>query len=111
MKKPSYPFMHMGGYVEDSEMPFNYVLDCAEDGVMYPVGGCCGTLPSHINAVMKKFEGLAPGKLMEQPMYPAMRPSGLQPAFGGSERGFQLIGTRGNLTGAVKFKKLVNAYK
>ena len=61
--------------------------------------------------MMKKFEGIAPGKRMEKPKYPAMWPSGLQPAFSGLERGFQLIDARGNLTGAGEFKKLVNAYK
>eukprot|EP00972_Heterocapsa_arctica_P050181 7379899-Heterocapsa_arctica.AAC.1 len=34
------------------------------------VGGCCGTFPSHLAAVMKKCEGVAPRKLPEQPNNP-----------------------------------------
>ena len=111
MKKPTYPVVHMGGYVEDLEMLFNYVRGCAEYGLINPVGGCCGTLPLHINTVMKNLEGVAPGKLVEEPKCPAVRPPGLQLAFGGPGRGFQLIGARGHLTGAFKSKELVKACK
>ena len=65
----------------------------------------------HINTVMKNLEGVAAGKLVEKPKCPAVRPPGLQLAFGGPGHGFQLIGARGHPTGAFKFKELVKACK
>ena len=56
-----------------------------------------------------KYEGVAQCHLMEEPEYPAMQPSGLQPALVGLGRGFPLIGVLDDLTGPVKFKKLVDA--
>ena len=58
-----------------------------------------------------KYEGVAQCHLMEEPEYPAMQPSGLQLALVGPERGYPLVGGRGNLAGPVKFSKLVDAYK
>ena len=72
---------------------------------------CCGTFRSHINAAMKRCEGVAPRKLIEKPKYPVMQLSGLGPAFIGPRRGLQPIGKRCNLMGSAKFKKLVDAYK
>jgi len=101
----------MGGYDEDPETFANNLYDYAKDGLLNFVGGCCGTFPSHIAAVMKKVESCPPRKLVEQPKYPYMQLSGLEPALIKPEDGFQWVGERCNLMGSAKFKKLVDAYK
>merc|ERR1719473_98289 len=53
----------MGGYDEDPEMFSDNLFDYAKDGILNFVGGCCGTFPSHIAAVVKKVTGVAPRKL------------------------------------------------
>jgi len=101
----------MGGYDEDPEIFSTNILDYAKDGLLNFVGGCCGTFPSHIAAVMKKCEGVAPRKLPELNTNPCMQLSGLEPCTLNPEVGFQLVGERCNLMGSPKFKKLVDAYK
>ena len=45
----------MGGYDEDPEIFANNILDYAKDGLLNFVGGCWGTFPSHITAVVKRW--------------------------------------------------------
>jgi len=101
----------MGGYDEDPEIFSDNILDYAKDGILNFVGGCCGTFPSHIAAVVNKVKGCPVRKLPELPKYPSMQLSGLEPCFVTKEAGFQWVGERCNLMGSAKFKKLVDAYK
>ena len=101
----------MGGYDEDPEIFSNNILDYAKDGLLNFVGGCCGTFPSHIEAMCNKVKSCPVRKLPELPKYPTMMLSGLEPCFVNSETGFQWVGERCNLMGSAKFKKLVDAYK
>ena len=57
----------MGSYGEDPEVLLRYTWDDARDGLINSLGGCAGTLPPHINAVVK---GVAPLKLVDKPKYP-----------------------------------------
>merc|ERR1740138_1591952 len=50
----------MGGYDEDPEIFSTNILDYAEDGLLNFVGGCCGTFPSHIEAVAEKVKNCPP---------------------------------------------------
>ncbi|CAK0906682.1 unnamed protein product, partial [Prorocentrum cordatum] len=101
----------MGGYDEDPEIFSTNVYDYAKDGLLNFVGGCCGTFPSHIAAVVKKVKDCPPRKLPELPKYPCMQLSGLEPCILKEDSGFQWVGERCNLMGSAKFKKLVDAYK
>merc|ERR1719450_1799311 len=71
----------MGGYDEDPAIFSTNVYDYAKDGLLNFVGGCCGTFPSHIEALAKKVNDCAPRKLPEVPKYPHMMLSGLEPCF------------------------------
>ena len=101
----------MGGYDEDPEIFSTNILDYAKDGLLNFVGGCCGTFPSHIEAVCNKVKNCPVRKLPELPKYPTMMLSGLEPCSVTDEAGFQWVGERCNLMGSAKFKKLVDAYK
>ena len=63
----------MGGYDEDPEVFSDNIMDYAKDGLLNFVGGCCGTFPSHMAAVVRKCDGEAPHKLPELPKYPHMQ--------------------------------------
>ena len=69
----------MGGYDEDPEIFSNNILDYAKDGLLNFVGGCCGTFPSHIEAMCNKVKSCPVRKLPELPKYPTMMLSGLEP--------------------------------
>jgi 5-methyltetrahydrofolate--homocysteine methyltransferase len=101
----------MGGYDEDPEIFSTNIYDYAKDGLLNFVGGCCGTFPSHIEALANKVKDCPPRKLPELPKYPYMQLSGLEPCLLKPEAGFQWVGERCNLMGSAKFKKLVDAYK
>ena len=93
----------MEGCDGDPDLCPGRILDHAKDGMINFLGDCWGTVPSHINAVMKKCEGVAQCKVSEKPTNLVVQPSGLKPAFfgpvsglqtGGERCSFQLIGDR-----------------
>ena len=78
----------------------------AEEGLVNLVGGCCGTTPEHIAAVVAEVGKFPPRKIPECP--PRLRLSGLEPVnFDGASGDFLLVGERANVTGSPKFKKLI----
>lgn len=69
------------------------------------VGGCCGTTPDHIRAiaeVAKKYPPRIPKPINELPNY-----SGLEPLWVRPESNFVNVGERTNVTGSIKFKRLI----
>ncbi len=83
------------------------VREWAESGFVNIVGGCCGTTPEHIRAIVEAVAGLAPRVLPR--IAPACRLAGLEPANIGAESLFVNVGERTNVTGSAAFKKLVKA--
>ncbi|HWB78136.1 MAG TPA: methionine synthase [Nannocystaceae bacterium] len=72
------------------------------------VGGCCGTTPDHIRAIVKAIDGLPP----RQPPAPTpelARFAGLEPLTLGPGANFVMIGERTNVTGSKKFANLIKA--
>ncbi|MEM7494262.1 MAG: homocysteine S-methyltransferase family protein [Pseudomonadota bacterium] len=49
----------------------------AEDGLVNILGGCCGTTPDHVAAIVKCTDGIKPRQVKPQPQ--AMRLAGLEP--------------------------------
>merc|ERR1719162_555523 len=101
----------MGGYDEDPEIFATNLYDYAKDGLLNFVGGCCGTFPSHIKAVVDKVKDCAPHKLPELEKYPMMQLSGLEPCVLDPKIAFNWVGERCNMMGSAKFKKLVEGSK
>ncbi|MDQ3160255.1 MAG: homocysteine S-methyltransferase family protein [Pseudomonadota bacterium] len=52
-----------GGYDETPEDMAGMLREFAEAGLLNLVGGCCGTTPQHIAAIVQAVEGLAPRRI------------------------------------------------
>ncbi|MDD3265619.1 MAG: methionine synthase [Burkholderiales bacterium] len=48
------------GYDETPEMTSQYIYDIAKHGTLNIIGGCCGTTPEHIAAIVEKCKDLTP---------------------------------------------------
>src|SRR6202162_4393647 len=77
----------------------------ASAGLVNIVGGCCGTTPEHIAAIVRAVEGKAPRSIPDVPR--RLRLSGLEAFTLTPEIPFVNIGERTNVTGSARFRKLV----
>ena len=96
----------LGGYDESPEEMALQIREWAESGLLNVVGGCCGTTPSHIQAMAEATQGLPP---RTQPILPPLlQLSGLEAvAIGRPDDVFVNIGERSNVTGSARFRRLV----
>jgi 5-methyltetrahydrofolate--homocysteine methyltransferase len=96
------------GYDETPEHTGSAVGGFAKDGLVNLVGGCCGTTPNHIAAIIKEVSQYGPRAIPT--VVPAQRLSGLE-AFNiiMGETPFVNVGERSNVTGSPRFKKLIKA--
>lgn len=94
------------GYDETPEDTAGLLEDFAKSGFLNMVGGCCGTTPEHIGAIVERLKDYEPRQIPE--VEPATRLSGLE-AFNIKEDhdSFIMIGERTNVTGSPKFKRLI----
>jgi 5-methyltetrahydrofolate--homocysteine methyltransferase len=94
------------GYDETPEHTGTAVGGFAKDGLVNMVGGCCGTTPDHIAAIIKEVSQHSPRAIPT--VVPAQRLSGLE-AFNiiMGETPFVNVGERSNVTGSPRFKKLI----
>jgi len=93
------------GYDEKPEDTSSAVGSFAKDGLVNLVGGCCGTTPDHIRAVVQELKQYPPRKIPEKK--PALRISGLEAYNIDDSTGFVNVGERTNVTGSPRFKKLI----
>ncbi|SLM64774.1 MULTISPECIES: methionine synthase [Dickeya] len=98
-----------GEYDLDAGEMARQIGEWAQSGFLNIIGGCCGTTPEHIAAMVKAVEGVAPRALPALPV--ACRLSGLEPLNIGSETLFVNVGERTNVTGSAKFKRLIKEEK
>ncbi|HVY56346.1 MAG TPA: methionine synthase [Xanthobacteraceae bacterium] len=96
-----------GLYDESPDYMAGLLGEFAQSGLVNIVGGCCGTTPDHIRAIVRAIEGKAPRQF--EPAPPLLRLSGLEPFTLTPEIPFVNIGERTNVTGSAKFRKLVTA--
>ncbi len=96
------------GYDETPEHTSTAVGKFAQDGLVNMVGGCCGTTPDHLRAVVREVSKHKPRTVPE--VIAAQRLSGLE-AFNIVEgkTPFVNVGERTNVTGSPRFKKLIKA--
>src|SRR2546430_15148099 len=79
----------------------------ADAGLVNVVGGCCGTTPEHIDAIVRAVKGKPPRQIPQVP--PMLRLSGLEAFALTPEIPFVNVGERTNVTGSAKFRKLITA--
>ncbi|MGI3107817.1 methionine synthase [Dickeya fangzhongdai] len=98
-----------GEYDLDADEMARQIGEWAQSGFLNIIGGCCGTTPEHIAAMVKAVDGVAPRALPTLPV--ACRLSGLEPLNIGDDTLFVNVGERTNVTGSAKFKRLIKEEK
>lgn len=96
------------GYDETPDHTSSAILDMVDNGYLNIVGGCCGTTPQHIRAIVEKTTGKKPRTLVSPPK--KMRLSGLEPLNLDTienSQSFIMVGERTNVTGSPQFRKLI----
>ena len=96
------------GYDETPEHTSEAILDMVNQGHVNLVGGCCGTTPYHIRAIIEKTKGKRPRS--PSSVRKKMRLSGLEPHnFDTIEKSqsFIIVGERTNVTGSPRFCHLI----
>ncbi len=95
-----------GGYDQTPEQMSELLRGFAADGMINIIGGCCGTTPDHIRAIVEALRDVRPRpKPKRDAHFPSF--SGLEPLVIRPETNFILVGERTNVTGSAKFRKLI----
>ena len=95
----------MGEYDETPSDMSNILESFAKEGYLNIVGACCGSTPEHIKKIYEQLKNYKPRKLPK--IKSIMRLSGLEPLNLTKEIPFVNVGERTNVTGSLKFKKLI----
>ena len=94
-----------GEYDETPEQMAEKIGEWAASGLINIVGGCCGTTPEHIQAIANAVKDKTPREIPE--IDKKLRLSGME-AFTHDENSvFCNIGERTNVSGSIKFAKLI----
>jgi 5-methyltetrahydrofolate--homocysteine methyltransferase len=95
------------GYDETPDITGKLMREFAQDGLINLVGGCCGTTPKHIKAIVDNVKPVTPRVIPGT--HRATRLSGLEPLNIYEERAqrFLMVGERTNVTGSPRFAKLI----
>jgi 5-methyltetrahydrofolate--homocysteine methyltransferase len=96
-----------GEYDESADQMATVLEEFAGAGLVNLVGGCCGTTPDHIGAILRVVDGAAPRVVPE--IAQATRLSGLEPLAITADSLFVNIGERTNITGSARFRNLIKA--
>lgn len=96
------------GYDETPEITGNYLKEFSDSGFVNIVGGCCGTTPEHIAAIVKKVNH---NKKRDLPSIKKISSySGLEPfKISDDFAPFVIVGERTNITGSPLFAKKIKA--
>ena len=94
-----------GGYDESPEMMAETLGEFAKASFLNIVGGCCGTTPDHIRAIADAVDQMPPRTLPTPAM--ALRLAGLEADNIGPDSLFVNVGERTNVTGSLRFAKLI----
>ncbi len=95
------------GFDETAEVTSRLLREFAEAGLVNMVGGCCGTTPEHIAAIVRAVDGLPPRPVPQRA--PAMRLSGLEACNIDDDSLFVNVGERTNVTGSKAFARMILA--
>ena len=110
----------MGEYEQTPEEFADIMEEFAAQGWVNLMGGCCGTTPDHIRALIRQTKDKSPRIIpglndASEQTFPESKQvvngvpffSGLEPLNVMPDTGFLIIGERTNLTGSPKFRKLI----
>jgi 5-methyltetrahydrofolate--homocysteine methyltransferase len=95
----------LGEYDQSPEIMQQFIREFAESNFVNIIGGCCGTTPSHINAMSQAVEGLRPRQ--KKAPYQNSQFSGMEALIVRDDMNFINIGERTNVTGSIRFSSLI----
>jgi 5-methyltetrahydrofolate--homocysteine methyltransferase len=100
-----------GLYDEQPNQTADFLSEFATSGFVNMVGGCCGTTPEHIKAIATAVKNLPPRKLQTSDfrLQTFTEFSGLETLTIRPDSNFQMIGERTNVTGSLRFARLIRA--
>ncbi|WP_368504525.1 methionine synthase [Alkalihalophilus sp. As8PL] len=93
-----------GHYHESPSSLSKKLMGFAEKGWLNIVGGCCGTTPEHIRAMVEAVKGHAPRPLKKNNVHAV---SGIEPLVYDDSMRPLFVGERTNVIGSRKFKRLI----
>ncbi|DAZ94997.1 TPA: hypothetical protein N0F65_000629 [Lagenidium giganteum] len=97
----------MGGYDDSPDLMAKFCEEFCTDKLVNMMGGCCGTTPKHIRAIAEMAAKHAPRPLPAS-KDPFMWLSGLEDLVVTKERfSFLNVGERCNISGSIRFKRLI----
>lgn len=94
-----------GEYDETPEMMAAELADWAKQGYLNIIGGCCGTSPANIRAIVAEVSKYPPRQIPN--LEPACRLAGLEAMNIMADSLFVNVGERTNVTGSAVFKRLI----
>ena len=98
-----------GEYDQSAEFMASVAEDFMKEGWVNIIGGCCGTTPGHIRKLAEKAKLYGPRIKPEINRY--TRLSGLEPLILTPQTNFVNIGERTNVSGSIKFARLIKEEK
>jgi 5-methyltetrahydrofolate--homocysteine methyltransferase len=101
---------NVGGHAVFRETPESLAAELqhfARDLGVSIVGGCCGTTPAHLRAVVEAVEDVTPVE-REAPLVPACSSLYIQQPYR-QDTSFLIVGERVNASGSKKMRDLLNA--
>ncbi|MFC2125949.1 methionine synthase [Bacteroidota bacterium] len=98
-----------GEYDQSASFMSDVLAGYASEGFLNIVGGCCGTTPEHMAAVIKKLSSINPRTISVRE--PHLYLSGLESLTVRPETNFVNIGERTNVAGSLKFARLIKEDK
>jgi 5-methyltetrahydrofolate--homocysteine methyltransferase len=98
-----------GEYDQSAEFMASVAEDFMKEGWVNIIGGCCGTTPQHIRKLAEKAKQYGPRIKPEITRY--TRLSGLEPLIITPQTNFINIGERTNVSGSIKFARLIKEEK
>ncbi|MFN0062120.1 MAG: methionine synthase [Myxococcaceae bacterium] len=93
-----------GNYLETPPMLARALRRFADEGWLNLVGGCCGTTPEHIRALVEGVSGVTPRRARVEPRSTL---SGIDALEVNDDERPVIVGERTNVIGSRKFKELV----
>jgi 5-methyltetrahydrofolate--homocysteine methyltransferase len=95
------------GYDELPEDTALLVEEFAQSGFINLIGGCCGTTPDHIRAMVNKIKNIPPRIIpaaIDDAFYSGLEPLNIKNI---KKKPFLMIGERTNVMGSPKFSRLI----
>jgi 5-methyltetrahydrofolate--homocysteine methyltransferase len=98
-----------GEYDQSADYMASIVEEFMKEGWVNIIGGCCGTTPLHIRKISEAAGKFKPRLIPEITRY--TRLSGLEPLIITPQTNFVNIGERTNVSGSIKFARLIKEEK